>query len=195
MNAELEMAKPGSISELRPVVIQPQPNAANPILVLLRHQLTQSFALAALAILCYFGISRYLVQSVRVVGVSMVPTLADSQQYLLNRWVYHFREPQTSEIVVLRDPSDQGFSVKRIIAREGDSVYLKDGYVFINGRKLLESYLPERTPTYAFGRFKDQLIMCGKDQYFVLGDNRMNSCDSRTYGPIPRESILGMIVR
>src|SRR5437016_14524226 len=74
------------------------------------------FCLCALAIGSYFGFSHYLVQSVRVVGTSMAPTLQDAQSYLLNRWIYYARGPKRSEIVVLRDPSDNGYSVKRVIA-------------------------------------------------------------------------------
>jgi signal peptidase I len=95
----------------------------------------------------------------------------------------------------LRDPSDNGFSVKRVIAAAGDSVYLKDGSVYLNGRQLDEPYLPAGTFTGTGERYRDKLILCGTGQYFVLGDNRMNSIDSRVYGPVPRQNILGMIVR
>src|ERR1043165_1913295 len=79
-------------------------------------QIYQCFSVAALGRASYFIISHFVLQSVRVVGVSMVPTLSDSQQYVLNRWVYYFRSPKPSDAVVLRDPVDQGFAVKRIIA-------------------------------------------------------------------------------
>jgi signal peptidase I len=85
--------------------------------------------------------------------------------------------------------------VKRIIGVSGDSIYLKEGAVFINGRKLSEPYLPASTPTYPYGSSQEQFIICGKDQYFLLGDNRMNSADSRSYGPVARNRILGLIVR
>ncbi len=143
----------------------------------------------------YFAISHFLLQTVKVVGRSMGPTLYDSQHCLLNRWIYRVRAPQRSDIVVLRDPSDNGFSVKRIIAMPGDSVYLKDGNVYLNGCKLSEPYLASGTPTFANLGLKDQLILCGKDEYYVLGDNRQNSIDSRTYGAVPRRNLLGPIIR
>lgn len=129
-----------------------------------------------------------------VVGQSMVPTLADSNRYLLNRWIYHVRAPQRSDIVVIRDPLDNGFSVKRVVAASGDSVYLKEGSVYINGRKLQEPYLPSGTRTFTLSRASEQLFKCGQNQYFVLGDNRPNSVDSRMYGPIPKQNILGLVI-
>lgn len=158
-------------------------------------QVFQCLALTVLAAGSYLVISHFFLQSVKIVGRSMLPTLSDSQQYLLNRWVYHFRAPQPSDVVVLRDPSDNGFSVKRIIATPGDSIYLKDGSVYLNGRKLKETYLVPGTLTFTDSNCQDQLILCGKDQYFLLGDNRGNSIDSRTYGPVPRGNILGPIIR
>lgn len=163
-----------------------------------RSILRQSFQLLAVLVLAaasYFLISQFLLQSVKVVGRSMVPTLFDSQHYLLNRWVYRIHAPRHSDVVVLRDPSDNGFSVKRIIAAPGDSIYLKDGSVYLNGCKLNEAYLAPGTPTFTDSKYRDQLILCGKDQYFLLGDNRLNSVDSRTYGPVPRRNILGPIIR
>ena len=158
-------------------------------------QAFQFAVVASLSFASYFVISHYVLQSVKVVGRSMVPTLFDSQHYLLNRWIYHFHAPRHSDIVVLRDPSDNGFSVKRVIATPGDSLYIKDGDVYVNGCKLNENYLAPGTPTFTDSKYRDQLILCGKDQFYVLGDNRLNSIDSRVYGPVPRGNILGPIVR
>ena len=157
-------------------------------------QAVQCLGFAILALASYLVISRFLLQSVKVVGRSMVPTLGDSQHYLLNRWVYYFHSPRHSDIVVLRDPADNGFSVKRVVATPGESVCLKNGYVYVNGCKLQEPYLEAGTLTFADPRPSDQMIRCGKDEFFLLGDNRKNSVDSRTYGPVPRKNILGPIV-
>src|SRR5215469_16800143 len=66
----------------------------------------------ALSIGCYFVISKFFLQSVQVVGVSMVPTLSENSHYLLNRWAFHSRDPKAGDIVVIRDPQDHGYSVK-----------------------------------------------------------------------------------
>src|ERR1043166_4422337 len=89
----------------------------------------QCFCVAALAVASYFLISHFVIQSVKIVGMSMFPTLADSDHYLLNRWVYLVRPPHRAEVVVLRDPADHGFSVKRIIAGSGDSIMFQNGRV------------------------------------------------------------------
>ncbi len=175
---------------LFPSVGKPTPRAPS-----LLQQLFQCASVAALALASYFVISHFVLQSVTVVGVSMVPTLQDTQHYLLNRWLYLFRTPQRHDIVVIRDPIDNGYSVKRIIGASGDSISLKDGHVYVNGRKLDEPYLSPGTPTFSDSATNEQLFRCGKDQYFVLGDNRKNSTDSRTYGVLPRNRVLGLIVR
>jgi signal peptidase I len=143
----------------------------------------------------YLVISHFVLQSVQVVGESMVPTLQDSQHYLLNRWLYLLRPPKRSDIVVIRDPIDNSYAVKRIIGQAGDSIYLRGGSVYVNGVKLEEPYLSRGMPTFSLTRLPEQLVKCGQDQYFVLGDNRSNSVDSRTYGVVSRQKILGVIVR
>jgi signal peptidase I len=158
-------------------------------------QLTQAAIVVGLAIGCYFFISHFIVQSVKVVGESMRPTLENSQQYLLNRWVLYLRAPHRSEIVVIRDPTDQGLSVKRVVALAGEQIFLRNGTVFVNGKRLDESYLEPGTATFTGPYRHDQAFQCGKDEFFVLGDNRSNSLDSRAYGPIPRHNIVGLIIR
>jgi signal peptidase I len=155
----------------------------------------QWLTIGGLGLVSYFLISHFLVQSVTVVGVSMVPTLHNSEHYLLNRWVYFLHQPQPTDVVVIRDPLDHTYAVKRIVAVGGDSVYLRDGWVYVNGHRLVETYLPAGTPTFASAPHREQLFKCAKDQFFVMGDNRNNSLDSRVYGPVRRQDILGLIIR
>ena len=157
--------------------------------------LTQCALVATLAYGSFFLVTHYVLQSVQVVGNSMAPTLMNTQRYLMNRWVFMLREPKPNDIVVLRDPTDSSYAVKRIVAREGDSIYLKGGRILVNGHPLQEPYLPAGTQTYASPSVREQWVVCGKNQYFVMGDNRNNSCDSRNYGPIPRQNILGVIIQ
>jgi signal peptidase I len=147
-----------------------------------------------LVFLSYFAFSRVGIQVVEVMGDSMNPTLHQSDHYLLKKWVYLFRQPQRCEIVVISDPDDHGFSVKRVIATGGETVTLRNGKVFVDGRELSEPYLAKGAVTWGCTRTGDQTFQLGEDEYFVLGDNRTVSIDSREYGPVPRQNILGLIL-
>ena len=142
---------------------------------------------------CFHLSQRYVFQSVQITGLSMSPTLSDSNCYVLNHLIYHFREPKPMDIVVLRDPEDKGYSVKRIVAKPGDSVYVKGGKIFVNGSLLREPYLEPGTKTFGSSQYSAEFWICGEHQYFVLGDNRNNSADSRIYGAVPQQNILGMV--
>jgi len=157
--------------------------------------ISQCCLIAGLSYGAFVLVTHFVIQSVQVVGNSMAPTLEDSSRYVLNRWVYLVREPQPADIVVILEPDDQSYAVKRIVAREGDSIHLKEGRIFVNGRALNEPYLPHGTMTFASPRVTEQFVICGKDQYFVLGDNRNNSHDSRMFGCVPRQNILGVIIQ
>ena len=149
---------------------------------------------AVLGWFCYVAVNHHLLSMVRVTGTSMRPTLTESDVYLLNRWLYLFRPPQQGDIVVIKDPSDNGFSIKRVIGCPGDSVCVKAGEVFVNGRKLNETYLSAHTKTFIVPHSGTQwTIGCAKGEYIVLGDNRGNSYDSREYGTVSRDRILGAV--
>jgi signal peptidase I len=156
--------------------------------------LTTAAIVLALSMACYFVISRFFVESVQVVGSSMVPTLQENGHYVLNRWAFHDRAPARGEVVVIIDPGDHGYSVKRVIGLPGETVHFKDGKVYVNDDVLPEPYLLPNTHTFTYSKEKEQMIALGPDQFFVLGDNRLVSIDSRAYGPVTRDGILGKVV-
>lgn len=157
-------------------------------------QLRQWAVVIFLVAVTYLLLSRYVLQMVQVQGQSMVPTLHDADRCFLNRWIYYMHPPRRGDVVVLKDPSDGDYAVKRVIAMDGDSIFFKGGRVYVNGRELKETYLAPRTATYTYTSLGDELILCGRQQVFVLGDNRGNSFDSRIYGPVPRRNIVGELI-
>ena len=158
----------------------------------LRHGLRVGALTVVLSLLSYWIISRFFVIAVIVQGASMLPTLHDGERLLLNRWIYHYRQPQRGDVVVIRDPGHCDYAVKRIVGMPLDSLDLKGGEVYVNGKQFDEPYLKEGTRTVAPDG-KDRLILIGKDRYFVLGDNRPISEDSRYYGSVRRDQIVGVI--
>ena len=142
-----------------------------------RHSLVL-LSIALLSIPAYFLASRFVVTAVVIQGRSMMPTLKDNERYYLNRWRYLFVAPNRGDIVVIHDPGHSDFAVKRVVAKPFDWINLKNGQIYINGSRLDEPYLDKETRTDA-PDLKEKWIQLGRDQYYVLGDNRANSEDSR----------------
>jgi signal peptidase I len=123
----------------------------------------------------------------------MEPNFHDGEYLLTDKVTYRFNQPQRGDVVVFKAPPD--FSdefIKRIIGIPGDQVAVQGGKVLVNGAQISETYLPENFQTYP-GRFaaEGQTLVVPKDQYFVLGDNREHSLDSRNIGFIPKDKITG----
>lgn len=151
--------------------------------------------LLSLSVLSFLFVTHFIFESVRVQGPSMYPTLINGNFYWLDRVAYEIRKPQPGDIVALKDPSGHGFDVKRIIAVPTQSVFISGGKVYVNGRLLKEPYLPQKLRTFAYADKEDEMFCLAPNQFFVMGDNRGNSCDSRTFGPISKSLILGKVLR
>lgn len=142
----------------------------------------------ALIVFIFFGI-RAVVQNFRIEGQSMEPTLHTEQYVLVNKLAYRgFGEPQRGDIVVFNawDRAGDKDFIKRIIGVPGDVVEIKDGTVFVGDDVLDEPYLD---PPVTHGTYGP--ISLGDDEFYALGDNRGNSSDSRNYGVLPGEQLIG----
>jgi signal peptidase I len=164
-----------------------------------------TIAVAALFMLVF---EAEVAQPFRVPTPSMEPTLACARptegctasfndRVIVAKIVYRFRSPERGEIAVFHAPAaaaqrcdEGGTFLKRVIGLPGEVVSERDGYVYVDGRKLSERYVPasERDRmTQTWPRLRS-------GEYFVLGDNRVASCDSRTWGPVPRSAFIGPVV-
>ena len=116
----------------------------------------------------------------------MLPTLENGEFLVVNKLGYRLHQPLRGDIIVFQDPADAGRKlIKRIIGLPGETVEMADGTVLIDGQVLPEPYLEDS------GNYTRAPSVLPTDQYFVLGDNRNNSSDSRSWGTLPREDIVG----
>jgi len=143
-----------------------------------------SVAIAAVVIV-------FLYQPVKVEGTSMMPWLEDQQRIFVNKFVYAVDDIDRGDVVVFRFPLDPSKSyIKRVLGLPGDRVEVVDGQVYVNGGRVEEAYVPQEYQDEA----SHPLIEVPPDQFYVLGDHRNTSNDSRTWGTVPREFITGKAV-
>ena len=153
-------------------------------------------------------IKAFVVNPYRIPSSSMEPSLhcakpgigclaGTSDRVLANRFIYHFRDPHRGEIVVFKTPpaAEQCPSVvggetfvKRIVGLPGDHLVQRNGVLRVNGKPLSETYLPR---PHQLGQDFDATVP--KGQYFMMGDNRAQSCDSREWGSVPRSNLIGPV--
>jgi signal peptidase I len=162
----------------------------------------------AIAVAAVIAIKLWIVNPYRIPSSSMEATLhcarpapgclaRFSDRVLANRFIYHFKDPDRKDIVVFDTPEravvacalgEKTTFVKRLIGLPGDRVEQRQGVVFVNGQPLDEPYIePERRG----GR--DFAVTVPEDAYWVMGDNRDSSCDSRAWGPVPKENLIGEV--
>ncbi len=140
----------------------------------------------------------FLMQPHQVSGHSMDPNLNNSDYLLTDKVSYRFNGPERGDIVVFHAPDGANCVagtgcdyIKRVIGLPGEKVEVKDSSIYINDAKLTESYLPAGTMTHPGDFTRDRAITLGPQEYFVAGDNRGQSSDSRVWGPILPEMIVG----
>ena len=138
-----------------------------------------------------FFIILFVYQPVRVEGGSMEPGLEDQERIFINKLVYRLESIERGDIIVFRYPRDTHKSfIKRVIGLPGDHIYIASGHVFVNGNQLLEPYVPS---DYQDARSFAEIVV-PNSAYFVLGDHRSMSNDSREFGPVMRGYIYGKAV-
>jgi signal peptidase I len=133
----------------------------------------------------------FLYQPVKVEGVSMMPSLEDQERIFVNKFVYRLEPIERGDVVVFRYPPDPSKSyIKRVIGVAGDHIRIDGGQVYVNGEALDEGYVP---PAYTDARSYPEITV-PPDSYFVLGDHRSMSSDSREFGAVNQTFIYGKAV-
>lgn len=147
------------------------------------------------ALLIVVPIRYFLFQPFFVRGQSMEPTFENGDYLIIDEISYRFRDPQRGEVVVFKYPQNPSQRyIKRIVGLPGETVDIEDGKVIIfnwGGSQVLDesAYLPASCQTPG-----DVRVSLAEDEYFVLGDNRVSSADSRRWGPLPEENIIGRVL-
>jgi signal peptidase I len=133
----------------------------------------------------------FLYQPVKVEGTSMAPLLSDQERIFINKFVYRFEPIERGDVVVFWYPLDRSKSfIKRVVALPGETVELRAGRLFVTGRELIEPYVPTN---YLDGASYPPMTV-PPDNFFVMGDHRDSSNDSRVFGPVARQFIYGKAV-
>ena len=139
-----------------------------------------------------FAVRTFVVESFWVPSGSMLPTIQINDRVWVTKFTYHISDPQRGDVVVFEPPEsahaseNENYYIKRLIGLPGEEVEFKDNKLYINGEEVEESYLPEGTVTEDFGP-----LIIPEDCYFFCGDNRSGSYDSRAWGVVERDALVG----
>jgi len=179
-----EQARPADSRPRHEKTPAPVPPRTLPVLSVWLRDLMISLAISAFIIV-------FLYQPVKVEGTSMMPSLDDQERIFVNKYVYRLEPIQRGDIVVFRYPRDTSKSfIKRVIGLAGDRIRIESGEVFVNGEALEEDYVPA---AYADQRSSPEIVVPA-NSYFVLGDHRTMSNDSRDFGFVNERYIYGKAV-
>jgi signal peptidase I len=190
-------ADPGSAGEM--AIVTPSEGVAAPVPVPVPVappiRLSSGFGVWLRDLVISLAISAFIIiflyQPVKVEGTSMMPSLVDQERIFVNKFVYRLEPIERGDIVVFRYPYDPSKSyIKRVIGMAGDRIRINSGQVYVNGEALDESYVP---PEYADSRSSPEAVVPA-NSYFVLGDHRSMSDDSRNFGPVNQSFIYGKAV-
>src|SRR5580700_2018286 len=167
----------------------------------LRRALVETGVIIAVAVLLAGLVRTFAFQTFWIPSASMVPTLAVYDRVLVQKAFFSWRDVREGEIVVFSHPPldncpgpQEGDLVKRVIALPGQTIYSSGNSIYINGRLLAEPYLPRYDPLGPPIASRQHPYRVPPGEFYVLGDNRSDSCDSRFWGPIQGSSIIGKVV-
>jgi len=182
---------PGAVTALAPVAAEVTPPASTPTGNNLRKEIRVWSRDLLIAIGLALVIIVFLYQPVKVEGTSMAPLLSDQERIFINKFVYRFEPIQRGDVVVFWYPLDHSKSfIKRVVGLPGETVEIRQGALYVNGKNVAEPYVPPQYEDLSdFGP-----VRVPKDSFFVLGDHRVSSNDSRVFGPVPSRYIYGRAV-
>jgi len=173
--------------------------AGRPVRSRRRRWLVEWAVILVVALVVALVVRTYVAQTFYIPSTSMYPTLKAGDRIVVNKLAFDFGSIQRGDIVVFRRPPAENCGgppvpdlVKRVIGLPGNTVSAKDGNVYITGKELKEPWLPHTTPRRIYTTMPRPYKVPPND-YFVMGDNRVNSCDSRMWGPVKRTYIVGKV--
>jgi signal peptidase I len=159
----------------------------------LKEQFKEFFKYFILAMIIVVPIRIYIAQPFIVKGVSMSPTFETGDYLIVDEISYHSQDPQRGEVFVFKYPRDPKFDyIKRIIGIPGDTIKIENGKVTITTKEGEE--ISTNEPYVVFNSTETKSRILGEGEYFAMGDNRRESYDSREWGPVPRENIIGRVL-